>query len=298
MKRVAFIINPASGVGSKSSLRRSIARSFHSDSGWEVELFHTKSAGDAFDAAWRYKEESFDLIVAVGGDGTVNRVAQALIYSSVPMGIIPTGSGNGLARHLKIPLPLSKAIDVLLRGRITIIDSGSVNGQPFFCTAGIGFDANLANRFNTAPVRGFSSYVALSALEYVHYHPEKYQIQIEGASLEREAFLITFANCAQWGNNVYIAPEASASDGLLDMVIWKKTPVITIPFIAIRLLSKKIEHSDYFETIRGATFRIKRLQEGWAHVDGEDVQMGRELVVEVHPASLKVICNFNEQMQL
>ena len=289
MKKVAFIVNPVSGVRSKSFLERSIDRFFHAKSGWEVELHRTIGGNDAFHAACRFREESVDLVVAVGGDGTVNCVAQALMHSPTPLGVIPTGSGNGLARYLKIPISITKAIKVLLQGKITTIDSGSINGHPFFCTAGIGFDANLANRFNTAPVRGFPSYVALSAFEYTHYHPEKYTIWVDGQLLEREAFLITFANCDQWGNNVYIAPEASATDRLLDMVIWNKTPAVTFPFTAMRLLSRTIDHSNYIENIRSASFRIERSQEGWAHVDGEDVQMGKELIVEVHPASLKVI---------
>jgi len=289
MKKVVFIVNPVSGMGSKSSLERSIARFFHAEGGWKVDVHRTTDSADAFHAACRFKEEAVDLVVAVGGDGTVNRVAQALRFSSIPLGIVPTGSGNGLARHLKIPLSVTNAIKVLLQGKIATIDSGSMNGYPFFCTAGIGFDANLANRFNTAPVRGLPSYVALSALEYTQYQSEKYKIWVEDRLLEREAFLITFANCAQWGNNVYIAPEASTKDGLLDMVIWKKTPAVTFPFIAMRLLSRTIDHSDYFETIRGASFCIERVKEGLGHVDGEDIQMGKELTVVVHPASLKVV---------
>jgi len=126
-------------------------------------------------------------------------------------------------------------------------------------------------------------------VEYVHYHPEVYKIRVGERYLEREAFLITFANCAQWGNDVYIAPEASATDGLLDMVIWKKTSAVTFPLIAMRLLMGNIDHSQYVETIRSASFSIERAQDGWVHVDGEDIQMGRELSIEVHPASVKVI---------
>jgi YegS/Rv2252/BmrU family lipid kinase len=237
----------------------------------------------------RLKEAQYDLVVAVGGDGTVNQVARALLHSSVPMGIIPTGSGNGLARHLKIPLSIPKAMAILFNSHIVSIDSGSLNGYPFFCTAGIGFDANLANRFNKASMRGFPSYLALSAMEFVRHHLEKHKIFVDEQVFEHEAFLITFANCSQWGYNVCIAPGACVTDGLLDMVIWKKTPPVTYPFMAMRLLMKNIDHSNYIENIRGTSFRIERLQEGWVHVDGEHVQMGKELIVEVHPASLRVV---------
>jgi len=289
MKKVAFILNPVSGIGGKSSLERYIERSFCQWSGWETEVYRTTGPNDAFYAALRYKEALFDLVVAVGGDGTVNQVACALVHSSTPMGIIPTGSGNGLARHLKIPLSIPKAMALLFGFHIVSIDSGTLSGRPFFCTAGIGFDASLASRFNAAPVRGLPSYLALSAMEYAHYHPQKYRIFARGQVFEREAFLITFANCAQWGNNIYIAPGASVTDGLLDMVIWKKTPVVEFPFTAVRLFMRNINHSDYIENIRGPRFCIERSQEGWAHVDGEHVQMGKELIVEVHPASLRVV---------
>ena len=161
--------------------------------------------------------------------------------------------------------------------------------ESFFCTAGIGFDASLANRFNSAPVRGLPSYLALSAIEYVNYHPETYKIFAAGEVLERYSFLITFANCSQWGYNVYISPEASVTDGLLDMVIWKKAPTVLTPFIVMRLLTRNIDHSEYIENIRGASFKVERCNEGWVHVDGEHVQMGKVLEIEVHPASLKVI---------
>ena len=289
MQKAAFIINPVSGIGSKSSLYRCIERFFCPQNGWMATYYHTTGPDDAYHAALRFKEALYDLVVAVGGDGTVNQVARAIMHSSIPMGIIPTGSGNGLARHLKIPMSIPKAVEVLFQNHVISIDSGILNKHPFFCTAGIGFDADLANRFNTAPVRGLPSYIALSAVELMHHHLQKYKIYIENQIIEREAFLIAFANCSQWGNNIYIAPGAIATDGLLDMVIWKKAPTVAFPFTALRLLTHNIDHSEYIENIRGASFRVERPLEGWAHVDGEHLQMGRALTVEALPASLKVV---------
>jgi YegS/Rv2252/BmrU family lipid kinase len=294
MKKVAFIINPASGIGSKASLERHIAPFFKGQNGWSTEMVHTKEHQDALRAALCFKEEGFDLVVAVGGDGTVNQVASALVHSAIPMGIIPTGSGNGLARHLGIPLSVPRAVAMLQGNHVTTIDSGSLNGRPFFCTAGIGFDASLANRFNRATVRGFPSYMAMSALEYTRYQPEKYKIYVGAQLFECEAFLITFANCAQWGNNIYIAPEASVTDGLLDMVIWKKTPKTSTPFVAMHLITRSLDHSSHIEYLKGVSFRVERCQEGWAHVDGEDVQMGKELEVMVCPSSLQVVTSASE----
>ena len=289
MKKAAFVVNPTSGVGNKSSLQRCIERFFCPQNGWERELYHTTGRDDAFRAALRYKEESVDLVVAVGGDGTVNQVARALMHSSLVMGIIPAGSGNGLARHLNIPLSIDKAVELLFGYHITSIDSGTLNEVPFFCTAGIGFDASLAHRFNRAPVRGLPAYAALSVVEYLHYRPEKYKIYIGEQAFEREAFLITFANCSQWGGNICIAPSASATDGLLNMVVWKKTPKVRIPFISTRLLTHTIDKSNFIENVCGIHFHIERAQQGWVHVDGEHIYMGKELTVEVHPASLRIV---------
>ncbi|MCL1973797.1 MAG: NAD(+)/NADH kinase [Bacteroidetes bacterium] len=289
MKKAAFIVNPISGTRGKVRPENYLERFFTHYTDWYIDIYYTKGAEDAYEAALRYKESKVDLVVAVGGDGTVNQVARALVFSTIPLGIIPTGSGNGLARHLRIPRSLPKAADVLLQQHIAVIDSGAINGRPFFCTAGVGFEASLANRFDAAPVRGFSSYIALSAMEYTHYHPEKYKIYVGDSMMEREAFLITFANCAQWGNNVYIAPGACATDGQLDMVIWNSTSVARIPFTAMRLLAKNIDHSKFIETFRGPLFKIQRMCDGYVQFDGEHVWMGRDLNVEVFPASLKVV---------
>ena len=289
MKKVAFIINPASGLRRKHSLERKLEHYFHQQNGWEAVFYHTTCHNDAYNAALRYKEELFDLVVAVGGDGTVNQVACALLYSSVTMGIIPTGSGNGFARHLKIPISVSKAIDVLVQGNVAVIDSGMVNDHSFFCTAGIGFEAHLANRFNRAKFRGFLSYIILSALEFIRYRPQKYIIYAGKEVFEREAFLITFANAAQWGNNIYIAPGADVGDGLLDLVVWKRAPIMRIPFMVIRLLTKKNKRSKYIENIRGVSFRVERIDKGYVQYDGEHTIMGKELKVEVHPSSLRVV---------
>ncbi|MCL2728198.1 MAG: YegS/Rv2252/BmrU family lipid kinase [Bacteroidales bacterium] len=289
MKKVAFIINPASGLRRRHSLERKLEYFFRQQNGWETVFYHTTCHNDAYNAALRYKEVLFDMVVAIGGDGTVNQVACALVHSSVTMGIIPTGSGNGLARHLKIPISVPKAIDALLHGNVAIIDSGMINGRSFFCTAGIGFDAHLAKRFNRALVRGFLTYITLSVLEFIRYRPQKYIIYAGEEVFEREAFLITFANAAQWGNNIYISPCANTSDGLLDLVVWKRASVMRIPFMAIRLLTKKINRSKYIENIRGASFRVERIGEGYVQYDGEHTIMGKELKIGIHPSSLRVV---------
>ena len=290
MQKIAFIVNPASGMGGKASLLRQVRKTFCSEADWMLDIYQTTGQGDAYRAALGYREQGDVVaVVAVGGDGTVNQVARALVHSGIPMGIIPTGSGNGLARHLKIPLSIPKALAVVQAFDTLDIDSGSLNGQAFFCTAGIGFEANVGSRFNAAPIRGLPSYMAISALEYLQYHTESYKIYVGEQLLEPEAFLVTFANGAQWGNNVFIAPDADITDGLLDMVIWKRTPAVEMPIMAMQLLTRKIGKSGHVEHIRGKLFRVERKQEGWVQIDGESCKMGASLIIEVHPRSLKVI---------
>ena len=290
MQKIAFIVNPVSGMGGKAALLRQIRRMFSPETGWEPDIYQTVGPGDACRAARMYRERGdMAAVVAVGGDGTVNQVAGALVHSGIPMGIIPTGSGNGLARHLKIPLSIPKALAVIQAFHSLEIDSGSLNEQAFFCTAGIGFEANVGNRFNAAPIRGLPSYMAISAMEYLHYHPESYKIYVGEQLLEPEAFLVTFANGAQWGNNVFIAPDADITDGLLDMVIWKRTPAVEMPIMAMQLLTRKIGKSGHVERIRDKSFRVERQREGWVQLDGESHKMGASLRIEVDPHSLKVI---------
>ncbi|MDR2584854.1 MAG: diacylglycerol kinase family lipid kinase [Prevotellaceae bacterium] len=289
MKKVAFIINPFSGVGKKSSLVRRLEGIFHPQNGWLAVFHYTTGPNDAFETSLRYREELYDLVVAVGGDGTVNQVACALLHSPVPMGIIPAGSGNGLARHLHIPLSVTKAIEVLTQMNISTIDSGEINGQPFFCTAGVGFDASLANRFNKLSTRGFASYLIASVKEFVQYRAKKYTLTIDNQTFDYHAFLITFANCSQWGNNIMIAPSADEKDGLLDMVVWKNKSKFSILLTATRLLFRRIDRSSHIKNFCGTSFTLIREQEGWVHFDGEHTWMGKTIHIGSCPTALKMV---------
>ncbi len=201
------------------------------------------------------------LIVAVGGDGTVNEVARGLLEAqkaqqaqaeakieasnSTALGIIPRGSGNGLARHLGIK-PLNK-IQNFAPTSTSLIDHATINNHPFFCTAGIGFDALVSKKYaeNNTHKRGALKYIKTALKSYFSYKPEKYLITINGKTHERTAFLITFANASQWGNNGYIAPMADISDGLIDVAIVKKFPITAVPRLIYQLMTKKLHKSPY-----------------------------------------------------
>lgn len=289
MKRIAFIVNPISGTGHKEAILKYIKEIFVQEKGYCPEFYTTKGPGDAYAAAVKYKNEAFDIVVAIGGDGTVNQVAKGLINSNVKLAVIPVGSGNGLARHLKIPLSYHKAVDVILSENVQLIDAGKINEEIFFCTAGLGFEAVIGDRFNSSGSRGLMTYIEFCAKEYVKYRRETYHINIPGNEHECKAFLITFANCAQWGNNAFIAPDANISDGMIDMVIWKRAPLVNMPVLTAGLFLKTLQYSEFIDTYRCKEVKITRQDEGLIQFDGESRVMGKDITVSVLPHAVRAI---------
>ncbi len=289
MKKIAFIINPISGTIQKKAIIDYLKELFIPSKGYESSFYKTVGPGDAYSAAVKYKERKFDIVVAVGGDGTVNQVAKGLIGSNTKLAVIPLGSGNGLARHLKIPLSYQKAVEVILQGKSRLIDAGKINDEIFFCTAGLGFEAVIGGKFNSAGTRGLMTYVEQCAKEYVNYRREQYRISIPGYEYDTKAFLVTFANCSQWGNNVFIAPDADIADGMIDMVVWKRAPLATMPILTAGLFLKTIQYSEFVDTFRCREVKITRQNAGLIQFDGESRMMGTEIVVSVIPDAVSTI---------
>lgn len=289
MKRIAFIVNPISGTKDKERIVSYLQQMFVKGDGMDSLFYTTMYPGDATRAAKEFANIGYDIVVAIGGDGTVNEVARGLIHTDASLGIIPVGSGNGLARHFKIPLSYVNAAEVIMCGKSKLMDTGCINGEAFFCTAGLGFEAEIGDRFNKAKGRGLMTYVEVCAKEFVKYREEKYKITIGGNTFETDAFLITFANCSQWGNNVYIAPNADASDGMIDMVVWKKSPIVTMPMLAVDLFIRTINRSEFVDSFRTKEVKIERNSPGYIQFDGESAIMGTEINVSVLHNSIKII---------
>jgi YegS/Rv2252/BmrU family lipid kinase len=287
MNKIAFIINPISGTKSKQQLPALIQQKFSADKGFEPTIYFTKCAGDAADAATKFAAEGYYAVVAVGGDGTVNEVARGLTGSSTALGIVPTGSGNGFARHLHIPLHPHRALDFAAKTWPRMVDHGCINGHPFFCTAGVGFDARIGHQFAQASKRGFASYLRIILREYCRYKPCEYSLCIDGESITRTAFLVTFANASQWGNNGYIAPAASVYDGLLDVVVVGKFRWYSIPRIVFCMFTKRAHRLRFVETFRCRSVRVEC--NGVAHYDGEPLTTEACVEVKVVPAALAVL---------
>jgi diacylglycerol kinase family enzyme len=215
-KKIVFIINPISGTIKKDEIPLMISEEIDADL-FDITILHTEYRGHGCELARNYLEKGYDYIVAVGGDGTVNEVAREIIHSTASLGIVPIGSGNGLARHMNIPMNPRKAIAQINHSESILIDYGIVNKQPFFCTCGTGFDAYVSTEFAKGKSRGIMSYIEKMITGYFNYKSQNYHLVGKGIDLKTKAFVMTFANASQWGNNAYIAPQASVQDGMLDI---------------------------------------------------------------------------------
>ena len=287
-QRIAYIINPVSGTSDKAALAALLEQEAK-NCGVDCTIYYTQHAGDASVRARQFADEGFDKVVAVGGDGTVNEVAKGLLKTGVVLGIIPQGSGNGLARHLKIPFDHRKANAVILANNVVEADYGLLNDQPFFCTAGAGFDARVGVRFAAAGSRGFATYARVSFVEYFGYRPQTYKINIDGQSFSRRAFMITFANASQWGYNAYISPDAKLNDGLLDLVIVLPFPAVKVPLMGIRMFTKRIYGSRYIEVYRCSEVQVEREQADYVHLDGDAIHADKILKVKIASGELKIL---------
>jgi diacylglycerol kinase (ATP) len=283
-----FIINPIAGTKRKQAILKAISDTFAKD---DFEIFFSEFQGHAHEIAITKAFEGYQQIVAVGGDGTVNEVASALVGTSSHLGIIPAGSGNGLARHLHIPMTLIDAVKVIKTHKLQKIDAGKANGKYFFCTCGTGFDAAVGKKFANDGKRGMINYVKASVDKYITYSPKTYILKTEGKEARFKAFLVTFANSGQFGNNAYIAPNAIIDDGLIDLCILRPFPKSSTIDLGLRLFFKNIDQSPYLEVMRvsKASLKRKRGQKMIIHLDGEPMTIRKKLKIKVVPGALQVM---------
>ncbi len=289
-KKAVFVINLNSGTSSKSAIPGLIEDNIDKEK-FDYEIVVTQYAGHASEIAAKVKGDGTDIVVAVGGDGTVNEVARAIVHSRTALGIIPCGSGNGLARHLLLPMNVKKAIEVLNECEIRSLDYGIINGYPFFCTCGMGFDAFVSQKFAEAGKRGPITYVENVLREGLKYQPETYILQDENGTIKHKAFLISCANASQYGNNAYIAPQASMSDGLLDVIIMEPFDVFEAPQISIDMFNKTLDKSSKIKTFKCRKLHIHRSKPGAIHYDGDPAMTGEDIDVELVPKGINIIVN-------
>ena len=287
-KRITFIVNPISGVLDKRQIMEGVGRKLDKEA-YEARVVFTERAGHAVELAAREAAEGTYAVVAVGGDGTINEIARSLVHTSTALGIIPCGSGNGLARHLQIPLDPRRAIGILNEGHIEAIDYGILNGMPFFCTCGVGFDAFVSLQFSKAGRRGPLTYLEKTLFDSLKYRPQTYELEMDGYTARQKAFLIACGNASQYGNNAYIAPQATVDDGLLDVTILEPFTALDVPQLAYQLFHKTIDQNSRIKTFRCQHLKIHRKRPGVAHYDGDPVMMGEDLDVRIVQHGLRVL---------
>ena len=278
-KRILAIINPVSGTSNKDKIPRLIDTVVDHDQN-DVSIIATEYAGHAREIATDAVKDGFDVVVAIGGDGTVNEVGSSLCGTPTAMAIVPCGSGNGLARHLRISMNASRALQVLNNGVVGEFDFCTVNDKPFFCTCGMGFDAKVSDKFANEGTRGFITYIKTTLAEFIKYKPQRYIIDIDGERLEEKAFVIACCNAAQYGNNAYIAPRASMQDGLIDVTVMHPFNIVQSPLIGARLFLRQLGHDHHVSIYRGKHVVIERDHDDVMHIDGDPMMMPARLEIK------------------
>lgn len=290
-RKLLFIVNPNAGKKISEKLIDIIRKEFPQNIYYQIVVWKDK---DHF-------QEVLDILhsrdytdaIAVGGDGTVNQVAKSIVGTNIALGIVPAGSGNGLARTLGLSMNVEEVIKQIAAGKTTKIDYGTVNDIPFFCTSGVGFDAHIGNLFATSKKRGLQSYVKITTRELLKYRSKEYTLHFNDKSITRKAYLITIANAGQYGNDFYIAPQAKINDGKFHIVILKPFNLISAFGILFNVLRGKANESKKIETYTAEKLIIERKWKDTIHFDGEPDFKEEKLEYLCHTQQLNVIVGDN-----
>ena len=284
--KIRFIINPISGKRGHLHIGDLIEK--HLDKNhFNYECVFTERKQHATELSKKAVEDNVDVVVAVGGDGTMNECAKGLLGSATALGVLACGSGNGFAFHFKVKADLEEAIQQFNSNDFRTIDSCTANNLPFFNVSGVGFDAHIAQLFATTKVRGFMTYIKLVLRECAFYPAQTYTLEYDGKTEHHKAVIISWANATQFGNNAQISPESIVDDGLVDICILNDFNRLKIPALLYRLFTGKIQHSKYMKIIRTKSIKIS-CQNGISHLDGEVVDLGQNIEIDTLANSLKL----------
>lgn len=286
-KEALLIVNPNSGTRSKGGVGETATRLL-GESGISVTTVVTEGPGHAVDLARRAVDEDYDMVISAGGDGTVNEIASAIAHTPVRLGILPLGSGNGLARSLGIPQDVREALKVIADGNVIRSDRGLVNGNPFYCTFGVGFDAAVSEKFSQFKRRGRITYIRSVIREFLKYRSQRYSITVHDKVITERAFLIAVCNAPQYGNNAYIAPHAKVSDGLLDLIVIHDGNPLSTMKVGVDLLAGTLDENTRIESFRISNATITRHEDGPVHLDGDPARLGMRLEIDCDAAALRV----------
>ncbi|MGH2642991.1 MAG: diacylglycerol/lipid kinase family protein [Chitinophagaceae bacterium] len=290
MKRILFIVNPKSGIDKKKNLPSQINHILNKKL-FSYDIAYTQYRGHAIELSMQAAKEGVEIITAIGGDGSVNEVTQGLLGTKSTLAIIPRGSGNGLARSLKIPRNTEKAIERINQLKTKVIDTGYANNHLFLSNAGVGFDTLIAKLFADRSQRGLINYSKLVMQAVRTYPSMHYYLTVDGKEMQEQAFFVTAANGNQFGYNFKIAPNALLDDGLLDVCIMRPLRVRHLAPVSLISLSGKLERSHYAKHIRCRNLIIKGEEPlQWMQVDGDAIEVKNNRIdINIQPACLKVI---------
>ena len=287
-KSILFVINPKAGVDRVKAINKAISATLD-QSKFDVELVYTEYAKHGTELARNAAEKGVDIVVAVGGDGSLNDIVSGIYGSKTILGIIPKGSGNGLARTLGIPLKIEEAIAVINQMKLHALDVGKANDHLFISNAGVGFDAVVTKKFEGNEKRGLLTYVKIITQKIWTYKARHWNITIDGQSLREKAFMITVANGKQLGYNFHVAPQAVMDDGLLDLVLIRNFPRIFGGIIALQAFSGILDKSPFVKTFRGKSIQLHSANNTLMQADGDCHTCPETLEMTVMPQPLQVI---------
>jgi len=289
MNKICFIVNPLSGSRNRTQTIMGLIDEIVKPAGNEYTIAWIKCPGDGSRLSAEAVARGYDIVAAVGGDGTVNEVGQALVGSSAALAVIPAGSGNGFARNLRVPLNPPEALRLLLSPRIIRIDAGAINSRYFFSMAGMGLDAEISKSFEQQSNRGTLSYFLAGIKTFFTYKPAAISIHHEGGTFTLSPLVMSIANGPQYGSGAIIAPRAKPDDGMLDVCMINTLPVWTAVRNLYRLFNGTIEQIPGYRSFQAHSLRIERPAPGLIHVDGDPQHAEAVLQVDVLPAMLRVV---------
>lgn len=286
-RKILFVVNPSAGKKRNLDLKEFIGRNFNFPH-YSVEV---STSLDYFEEIKQKAiTENYTDIVACGGDGTVNKVATFVYRHNLRLGILPLGSGNGLARSVRISMDLKKALSQVETGSSTVIDVGMLNGHFFFCASGMGFDAHIAALFEKTEARGLWGYIKLICKEFFSYEPEHYNLKFDEMEVTRPAFVLACCNSGQYGNDFYIAPTADMNDGKITVSMLKPFNKWLTPYVVLKVMLKQAHTLNCVETYHASEIRIVRDRAGFVHLDGEPHYAEQEIHYTVKAGGLEIIC--------
>jgi YegS/Rv2252/BmrU family lipid kinase len=285
--KILFIVNPISGGGKKGNIPALIEKNIDKDL-FDYKISLTEYRKHAKQLAYQSALEGYDVVCAVGGDGSVHEVGTALIGTPTKLAIIPIGSGNGLARHLRIPMNIEKAIQNINQMNVMKMDTVLVNDKPFLNAGGYGFDALIAKKFNSLHKRGFMNYIKLVLREFMRYNPVNVTVDINGEVKQLPVMLCSIMNASEFGNGFCVSPKSDVTDGKIELCLLKPFSLWSAPRLAYQFFSKQCDRSRFSEIISFEKARIT-LSEKVAHYDGEPFDVRSVLNVQVVPQSLNIL---------